>query len=392
MFRDRPDSAPVDPDVLSREAVGALLGASMTPARWPAALETVSRFLDVGSVAVLGAVGGGSDESVVWASDRLPLATPWDDMPPEPDTRRRLSALPSGSGLCASLCVGDDPDPVAQLRDGALPFLRYCRDCSACDGASPRWSQPPSEVPLPHAVLCAFPPDGGRLPGLSGDRLKALLPFVAHALRVAFRLARERFAIQASEYLFDRAEQAVLFCDASGRVLHRNAEAHRLVAPGGELYLQPDHVLSVRNAAAHAALHRAIEACAGAEASSPALVVPARRSRESSPVVLRIAPLPRNHPFRRPCFGAAVSVVLDNPESHGGGLGEALGSTYGLTRAERRIVIALLDGCTNQDLAMRFEVSIHTVKSQLKSVYAKTGTHRQSDLVRLCMRLQSALP
>lgn len=55
---------------------------------------------------------------------------------------------------------------------------------------------------------------------------------------------------------------------------------------------------------------------------------------------------------------------------------------YGLTPAEARLVEALLAGATIQEYADRAGVSLHTAKTQLKHVFAKTGATRQADLIR----------
>ncbi len=64
---------------------------------------------------------------------------------------------------------------------------------------------------------------------------------------------------------------------------------------------------------------------------------------------------------------------------------EELSHVFGLTKAEARIVDALVSGQSVRQMAGKFEVSVHTVRSQLKSVFAKTDTSSQSDLVRLIM-------
>jgi DNA-binding CsgD family transcriptional regulator/PAS domain-containing protein len=63
---------------------------------------------------------------------------------------------------------------------------------------------------------------------------------------------------------------------------------------------------------------------------------------------------------------------------------------YGLTPAERRLVMLLLKGKMLSDAAELVGVSIHTVRSQVKSILHKTGASRQSELVKLL--LSSGLP
>lgn len=60
---------------------------------------------------------------------------------------------------------------------------------------------------------------------------------------------------------------------------------------------------------------------------------------------------------------------------------QSLKDVYGLSAAEIRIAQHLVEGKTLEEATEEFHVSLHTVKSQLKSVFAKTGTTRQAELV-----------
>ncbi len=60
-----------------------------------------------------------------------------------------------------------------------------------------------------------------------------------------------------------------------------------------------------------------------------------------------------------------------------------LRTLYSLSRREADLATAVANGATPQDYAKKAGLEISTVRSQLKSVFQKTGTHRQTELVRL---------
>ncbi|MCO4889508.1 helix-turn-helix transcriptional regulator [Cupriavidus sp. WGtm5] len=61
---------------------------------------------------------------------------------------------------------------------------------------------------------------------------------------------------------------------------------------------------------------------------------------------------------------------------------------YGLSEAEASVcVLMCCDGLTPQDCADRRQVSIATIRTQIKSIYAKTNMQRHGDLVRLVLSL-----
>jgi DNA-binding CsgD family transcriptional regulator len=56
----------------------------------------------------------------------------------------------------------------------------------------------------------------------------------------------------------------------------------------------------------------------------------------------------------------------------------------GLTRAEREVVQALLDGRSNAEIARDRRTSVNTVANQLRAIYAKVKVSGRLELVRRC--------
>ena len=70
----------------------------------------------------------------------------------------------------------------------------------------------------------------------------------------------------------------------------------------------------------------------------------------------------------------------------GGLLGERLRDLLALTAAEARVAEALFEGATPREAAEAFGISYNTVHVHLGRVFRKTGTNRQSQLMRLMVR------
>lgn len=60
-----------------------------------------------------------------------------------------------------------------------------------------------------------------------------------------------------------------------------------------------------------------------------------------------------------------------------------LGAHFGLSPAELRLTAALATGTALREAALRLGISYETARSQLKSVFSKTQTRRQVELVSL---------
>jgi len=64
-----------------------------------------------------------------------------------------------------------------------------------------------------------------------------------------------------------------------------------------------------------------------------------------------------------------------------------IAQAFGLTPAEARLVALLAGGVSVTDAADRLGIVRETARNQLKSVFAKTGTHRQPELVSLVLQI-----
>jgi len=60
-----------------------------------------------------------------------------------------------------------------------------------------------------------------------------------------------------------------------------------------------------------------------------------------------------------------------------------LGDLFGLTRAESAVAAALGRGAAPDEIAADLGIGLATVRSHLKRILAKTGTHRQAEAVAL---------
>jgi DNA-binding CsgD family transcriptional regulator len=81
------------------------------------------------------------------------------------------------------------------------------------------------------------------------------------------------------------------------------------------------------------------------------------------------------------CYQAGGAIVHD-PDRTVPLPAERLCRVFGLTPAEAKLAAALAGGSTLGQYADRASIKIGTARWYLKQVLAKTGVHRQSELVR----------
>ena len=85
--------------------------------------------------------------------------------------------------------------------------------------------------------------------------------------------------------------------------------------------------------------------------------------------------------------GAALVVLLVDPEDGPKVSYALLQQVFGLTRGEAHSANRLLCGLSLQEIAETGGLSVATVRSHTKAVLAKTRTHRQAEVVGLLARL-----
>jgi DNA-binding NarL/FixJ family response regulator len=57
-----------------------------------------------------------------------------------------------------------------------------------------------------------------------------------------------------------------------------------------------------------------------------------------------------------------------------------------LTRRERETVVAILEGCTNREMARRFGVTEQTIKNELTTLYDKVGVSSRLELALVALQ------
>jgi DNA-binding CsgD family transcriptional regulator len=109
---------------------------------------------------------------------------------------------------------------------------------------------------------------------------------------------------------------------------------------------------------------------------------------DGAPATLRFYPL-RGHGTFGLMPGAEVVVFMMRGEDHSPPSGTMLRAAFGLSPGEAELALSLATGERLREVADRRGISIETARTQLKQIFLKTNTRRQSDLISL-LHAQSA--
>jgi DNA-binding CsgD family transcriptional regulator len=208
-------------------------------------------------------------------------------------------------------------------------------------------------------------------------RLAPYLPALICATHAAFLIAHERQRADTAQLAADMALPALLLIGSSGAVVFSNHKAHCLLQANDGLFLQNERLLDSSGYDLGNAL---IASGKILGAGAPTLI--ARPSGKPS-LILRSILLCGKHAVPCDAHRPHIALLILAREQLPKVDERMLRELFGLTPAEARVVQALRDFGAPKQAALQMSVSVHTVRAQLKSILAKTGTHSQVELARL---------
>lgn len=204
-----------------------------------------------------------------------------------------------------------------------------------------------------------------------------LAPHVRAAVRMQQMLGTNAAAVLAGT--LDAMSIAAFVCDAQGRVQRMTQAAEKLVADGQALRLRSGWLGCVEDADDRA-LCVAIERAANALQRPGA---PLARSvvvnANAAPLSLDVLPLPKAAVAFH--LQPRVVVLVRGANSDDTRRAQILAGVYGFTAAETQIALLLAQGKAAEAIARERQVSVGTVRAQIKSLLAKFGVSKQIELV-----------
>ncbi|HUB63690.1 MAG TPA: helix-turn-helix transcriptional regulator [Methylocella sp.] len=236
-------------------------------------------------------------------------------------------------------------------------------------------------------VFFSNPPGKESLTAEQMHIFEVVLRHLARAVRLSQRLWElELNSVAAGERL-EALHQGALLADASRRVVRANSAAKAMLDDGHEIFLDKGRLA----AAGSDILQKLINSCARTSLSlgGPGGEFKIPRESPRLPLQVTVAPLrakPRLVDLPWIGGGAPVAIIMiRDPDVDRRRQEENLRRRFGLTAAEARLAAEVLKGDGRVAAARRHGITPATARTHLSSIFAKTGTHRQAELIRLLL-------
>ena len=299
-------------------------------------------------------------------------------------------------------------DPRAALFPGLRPGQGYLFDESGYDIASFKRSPYFTECQSKFDVLWAVFARLDEAKGIDGlwslHRPERADPFTAMDLRkvevlarhigrarrlqVDLELAEGRATLRAD--LLDWLPIGLVLLTSGGHVIEANRAARGLSLSRDGIAVQRDVLAVGDSAAAHSLAAMVNSAAKGALDGVGGVIAVPRPSGALDYVVSVVRCVSELAKVVGP--RAAVLVAIADPAREALASADSLRALWQLTPTEAQFALALAAGHNIETVAIDRGVTLGTARVHLKRILAKTGTHRQSELVRLILAGPGALP
>jgi DNA-binding CsgD family transcriptional regulator len=225
--------------------------------------------------------------------------------------------------------------------------------------------------------------------------LALLMPHLQQALRLHRRVVALKARAEAVESALDAWSAGVIVLDKTGAPLVANRSARAILDARSGLLIDSDELRTStarETCVLRELVHNAIQttaicctplrkASASVTKLTPGGLMLVERPAGKPALQLMVCPVGSKKTL--PCVpGAAAVVLVNDPASTNPGGAEVLRLLYGLTETESRVAGLLLEGSSLPAVAEELSVSLNTIKTHAKRIYAKTGTRGQADLIR----------
>lgn len=219
--------------------------------------------------------------------------------------------------------------------------------------------------------------------------MSRLVPHIQKAFRISQKIQGVKNAYQSATDALDHMPIGIIFINATGKPIYINRQAALITCSGSSLMLKIYGLHAVsphENIVLQQLIQQATQGGKENNIKSGGAITLSQTS-QSKPISLVITPLGDNKTalgINVPQATAAI-FIGDAEQQHDISIA-LLCDLYKLTTAEAKLVNELAKGHSPNEIAERFGISKHTARDQLKAAFQKTGTKRQTELVKLVLQ------
>jgi DNA-binding CsgD family transcriptional regulator/PAS domain-containing protein len=369
------------------QVVGDIYDASLDPGLWPTAIESICRYVGADSA------GLHSQDAISRTTDALFW---WGRASSAPDYfRAYVEKYGKINPIFPGVIFFDIERPVAVpdvISCEEFVQTRFFREWlapqSLMDGLFSNLEKGVTSCAVFTAMRHARQ---GPVDDRMRQRFELITPHVRRSMLIGKVIDLHRVEAAALADALDELASGMFIVDSSGRIIHANLAAHRLIAEGDVLRASNGRLSAFEAKGGRNLLEVFAAAQAGDAAVGKGGIAVPLTARTGERYLAHVLPLTSGARRKAGVSYSATAAVfvrkagLDLPSPP-----EAVASEFKLTPAEVRVLFAIVQIGGVPEVAPVLGVSEQTVKSHLHKLYEKTATRRQADLVKLVASYSAA--
>jgi DNA-binding CsgD family transcriptional regulator len=238
------------------------------------------------------------------------------------------------------------------------------------------------------AVLFTVPSGAGMIDEERRRRIAQIVPHLRRALLINTTIDHQQSEATTFNDTLDGLSAGIFLVDAGCRIVHANTAGHDILRADDFLRCINGQLVA-RDAQASQSLHEVFaDDCGALGAKGTALPLTAH---DGGYYVMHVLPLTSAARTRIGITYEAVAALFVRKVALDRVCGEAVARAFKLTPAELRVLLTIVAVGGVPETAVALGLAETTVKTHLHRVFAKTGTCRQADLVKLAAGFSSPL-
>jgi DNA-binding CsgD family transcriptional regulator len=366
-------------DELSR-VIGDIYDASLDPALWPTAIESICGYVGAASASLH------SQDSVSRATDALFW---WGRESSAPhffkiyqEKYGKINPIFPGVIFFDLEMPVAVPDVISCEEFVRTRFFReWLAPQGLMDGLFSNLEKGATSCALFTAMRHA---EQGEVDDRMRRRFELITPHVRRAMLIGNVIDLHRVEAAALADSLDELASGMFIVDQTGRIIHANLSAHRLIAEANVLRASNGRIAALDPRDSQNLLDIFTTAQSGDAAVGKKGIAMPLTARTGERYVAHILPLTSGARRKAGVSYQATAAMfvrkaaLDLPSPP-----EALANEFKLTPAEVRVMFAIAEIGGVPEVAPVLGISDQTVKTHLHRIYEKTATKRQADLVKL---------
>jgi DNA-binding CsgD family transcriptional regulator/PAS domain-containing protein len=366
--------------------VGKIYDCVAEPSRWPAVLGEITQEFEgiIATIAVLDISTRTSRFSTAYGDPKIlqPLITQYAaDMP----FYHVIPKMPIDVPVTmAQVCAAHGPDGVDILHASRL-WTEWFLPNNIADAMCTNIISARDRVA---AFVLNVANDRRPIDDADMQRLSMLTPHIRRAVTIGDLFESHQLNSQVFRSAIDNLQTAVLIVSYDLTILHANAKATSLFELPQSSWSVTRNRLSLKDPRLNSALLETVRTGSTNEEGLGARGI-GLPIAGSEPMIAHILPLAqRKYVFQE---GAAAAIFVTMRGATPVVSGETIAALYGLTAGETRAALAVTSGQNRNEISRELGVALGTLKSQLESVFSKTGVSSQRELEILLREFDSPL-